>query len=154
MDVDPENSVEAIRAIDVVPTMLDTVCRVTGMGFAAVARVTDERWIACRVLDEIAFGLLPGGELVLETTICNEIRDSRQAVVIPDVVADDHYRNHHTPARYGFRSYISFPILLPGGQFFGTLCAIDPEPRNLDRPEVQNIFRMFADLIGFHLSLS
>jgi len=128
MDVDPESSVEAIRAIDVVPTILDTVCRMTGMGFAAVARVTDERWIACSILDEIAFGLLPGGELDLETTICNEIRDSRQAVVIPDVAADDHYRNHHTPVRYGFRSYISFPILLPGGQFFGTLCAIDPEP--------------------------
>lgn len=154
MDSDPANSVDAFRAIDGVPAMLDTVCRVTGMGFAAVARVTEERWIACSVLDEIAFGLEPGGELKIETTICHEIRQSRQAVVITDVSADEIYCNHHTPALYGFRSYISFPIFLRDGKFFGTLCAIDPEPRDLDRPEVHNIFRMFADLIGFHLGLS
>ena len=124
------------------------------MGFAAVACVTDRRWIACSVKDEIAFGLAPGGELELESTICHEIRQSQQAVVISDVAADPHYRTHHTPARYGFRSYISFPIILPGGRFFGTLCAIDPEPHDLARPEVQNAFRMFADLIGFHLDVS
>jgi signal transduction histidine kinase len=153
VDSDSASSVDAVRAIDVVPAILDTVCRVTGMGFAAVARVTDARWVACSVRDDIAFGLEPGGELKLETTICHEIRESRQAVVIPDVTADAVYRSHHTPALYGFRSYISFPILLPDGRFFGTLCAIDPEPRNLDRPEVRNSFRMFADLIGFHLGM-
>ena len=124
------------------------------MGFAAVACVTDTRWIACSVKDEIAFGLEPGGELDLESTICHEIRQNQQAVVISDVTADPHYCGHHTPARYGFRSYISFPIVLPGGKFFGTLCAIDPEPRDLARPEVYNSFRLFADLIGFHLDAS
>lgn len=130
------------------------MCRLTGMGFAAVACVSDTRWIACSVKDEIAFGLAPGSELELESTICHEIRQSQQAVVISDAAADPHYSGHHTPARYGFRSYISFPILLPGGRFFGTLCAIDPEPRDLERAEVQNAFRMFADLIGFHLDAS
>lgn len=153
MEIDPASSVEAVHAIDVVPAILDTICRVTGMGFAAIARVTGERWVACSVKDDIAFGLEPGGELRLETTICHEIRESRQAVIIPDVATDAVYRAHHTPALYGFRSYISFPILLPDGRFFGTLCAIDPGPRNLDRPEVHNIFRMFADLIGFHLDM-
>ena len=43
MGIDPASSVEAIRAIDVVPAILDTVCRVTGMGFAAIARVTGQR---------------------------------------------------------------------------------------------------------------
>jgi signal transduction histidine kinase len=151
MDIDPNRSVEAVSAIALVPAILDTVCRITGMGFAAVACVTDQRWIACSVQDEIAFGLTPGSELELESTICHEIRQSRVPVVIPDVGSDPHYCRHHTPAQYGFKSYISFPILLPGGQFFGTLCAIDPEPRNLDRDEVRNIFRMFAELIGFHL---
>lgn len=154
MDIAPNSSVAAVAAIELVPAMLDTVCRVTGMGFAAVARVTDKRWIACSVLDNIAFGLAPGGELKLETTICHEIRQSQQAVLIPDVDLDEIYCSHHTPALYGFRSYISFPIILPGGRFFGTLCAIDPEPRDLDRPEIHNIFRMFADLIGFHLDQS
>ena len=80
--------IDAISAIDAVPTILNVVCRVTGMGFAAVAHVTEERWICCAVQDEIQFGLLPGGELKVETTICHEIRQGREAVVI-DHVAED-----------------------------------------------------------------
>ncbi len=59
------------------------------MGFAAVARVTEGRWIACGVRDLIDFGLAPGGELKLESTICNEIRQSHEAVVI-DHVSEEH----------------------------------------------------------------
>ncbi|MGK6323712.1 ATP-binding protein [Sphingomonas sp. DT-51] len=146
--------IERIQAINVVPGILDTICRLTGMGFAAVARVTDSKWIACSVLDEIAFGLLPGGELKLETTICHEIRQDAQAVVISDVASDEVYCQHHTPPMYGFRSYISYPIMLPDGSFFGTLCAIDPQPRDLARPEIRNVFSMFAELIGFHLDVA
>jgi signal transduction histidine kinase len=52
---------------------------------------------------------------------------------------------------YGLQSYISMPIVLPNGEFFGTLCAIDPRPARLNRPEVIGMFRNFAQLIAFHL---
>jgi signal transduction histidine kinase len=146
-----ERDIAAIGRIDAVPTILDIICTTTGMGFAAVARVTEDRWIACSVRDDIAFGLKPGGQLKIETTICNEIRDHRDAVVIDHVAEHPVYRGHHTPAIYGFQSYISVPILLADGSFFGTLCAIDPRPVPLDTPQTLGMFRMFADLIGFHL---
>src|SRR6185312_7400651 len=133
------------------PTILDVVCRITGMGFAAVARVTSDRWIVCSVRDDIAFGLKPGDELKVETTICHEIRQSGEAVVIDHVGASEKYRAHHTPAMYGFESYISMPIFTRDGRFFGTLCAIDPRPARLENPEIVGVFRMFADLIAFHL---
>jgi signal transduction histidine kinase len=142
---------EAIGRIPAVPTILDVVCRTTGMGFAAVARVTEDRWIACNVKDDIAFGLQPGGELKIETTICNEIREHREPVIIENVAEDEAYCVHQTPAMYGFQSYISVPIVLPNGTFFGTLCAIDPRPRMLKTPEVIGMFRLFAELIAFHL---
>ena len=91
------------------------------MGFAAVARVTPDRWVACAVRDEIAFGLLPGGELDVKTTICDEIRDSGRAVIIDHVAEDEQFRSHHTPRMYGLQSYISMPIVLPSGAFFGPL---------------------------------
>ena len=143
--------IDAINAITAVPTILNVVCRTTGMGFAAVARVTDDKWIACSVRDEINFGLVPGGELKLETTICHEIRQSGQGVVIDHVATDDLFCNHHTPAFYGFQSYISMPIILRDGTFFGTLCAIDPRPAKLNNPEIIGMFRLYADLISFHL---
>jgi signal transduction histidine kinase len=144
-------SVKAISEITAVPTILEVVCKTTGMGFAAVARVTEDRWIACGVRDGIAFGLQPGGELKIETTICHEIRQHRHAVIIDHVEKDPLFSAHHTPAMYGLQSYISMPITLPDGTFFGTLCAIDREPRKLNTPEIVGMFTLFADLIAFHL---
>ena len=66
---DIEADLAAVARIDAVPAILEVVCRTTGMGFAAVARVTEDRWVACVVRDQIGFGLGPGGELEVETTI-------------------------------------------------------------------------------------
>jgi len=151
MSHDYQADVDAVSRIPAVPTILDVVCRTTGMGFAAVARVTEDRWIACSVKDDIAFGLAPGGELEVETTICHEIRQSRQPVIIDDVAEDPDYCNHHTPALYGIKSYISMPIVLMDGTFFGTLCAIDQKPAKLRNPGVVGMFKLFADMIAYHL---
>jgi signal transduction histidine kinase len=127
------------------------VCRVTGLGFSAVARVTEDRWIACAVRDEIEFGLQPGGELKVVTTICCEIRDSGRLVAIDHASQDEVYCHHPTPQMYGFQSYISVPIQLPGGELFGTLCAIDPKPARVNTPETIGMFTLFANLIALHL---
>jgi signal transduction histidine kinase len=137
--------------IDAVPKLLEVVCRTTGMGFAAVARVTEDRWVACAVRDEIDFGLEPGGELDVVTTICDEIRDTGRAVIIDHVAEDEAFCGHPTPAMYGFQSYISVPIT-HDGVFFGTLCAIDPKPAKLKGTPVVPIFELFAELIGAHLA--
>lgn len=44
---DCQDDIDKVQRITAVPTILDVVCRATGMGFAAIARVTDNRWIAC-----------------------------------------------------------------------------------------------------------
>jgi len=143
--------IERISGIAAVPTMLDVVLRMTGMGFAAVARVTENHWVACHVLDPLGFGLKPGDELPIESTLCNEIRDHRQTIVFDDAAEDPHYRDHHTPRIYGLRSYISEPIILGNGAFWGTLCAIDPNPAKVKSPEVLGAFKLFAELIAYHL---
>jgi signal transduction histidine kinase len=142
---------EAVRQIPIVPSMLETICQITGMGFAAVARVTEDRWLACSVRDEVQFGLEAGGELEVETTLCNEIRAHRQPIVIDNVSEDPSYKEHHTPKIYGLQSYISIPVTLKDGSFFGTLCAIDSKPARVNNPKVINTFKMFAELLAFHL---
>ncbi len=151
MVTDYQADIDAIQAISAVPNILDVVCRTTKMGFAAVARVTEDRWIACQVLDNVHFGLPAGGELKIETTICNEIRDHREVVVFDDVATDPKYCNHHTPRTYGLQSYISVPIILADGSFFGTLCAIDSKPAKINNPETIGTFVLFAQLIAHHL---
>jgi signal transduction histidine kinase len=151
MSTDFGADIAAVQGIAAVPRILEVICRSTGMGFAAVARVTEQRWICCAVRDEIAFGLAPGSELEIETTICHEIRQSGEPVIIDSVVDDMAYCGHHTPAQYGFQSYISMPIVLADGTFFGTLCAIDPRPARLNTPHTVGMFKLFAELIATHL---
>ncbi|ASJ75536.1 GAF domain-containing sensor histidine kinase [Granulosicoccus antarcticus] len=151
MSVLPEQllrDVELVESVHVVPTILDIVCRSTNMRFAVVSRVTDSHWVACSVQDELEFGLVSGQELALETTFCHSVRQLSKNVIIDHVDQDSLYCNHPIPAQYGFQSYISVPIALGDGSFFGTLCALDPEPRRVNRAETVQMFELFAGLIG------
>lgn len=114
--------------------ILGEVCALTGMGFAAVAYVSEERWIACQIEDRIEFGLDPGGELEIKKTICDDIRRCGQPILIDNSGIDPDWWSHPVPVLYGFKSYVSLPILVDGS-FFGTLCAIDPAPRDLPLAE-------------------
>jgi signal transduction histidine kinase len=151
MKFDAAREVGMFDEIPAIPSILDVVCRATGMGFAAVARVSEDRWIACRVLDNIDFGLEAGGELKVETTLCHDVRQSCNPVVIDNVAEDEVYCGHPTARMYGFQSYISVPIILANGSFFGTLCAIDPKPAQLKKPDILGMFKLFAELIAFHI---
>lgn len=141
-----------IEKISIVPNLLNVICQTTGMGFAAIARVTEDRWITCSAVDNLQFGLKPGDELQVKTTICDEIRQNPKAVIIDNVSEDPDYHNHHTPIMYNLQSYISVPIIRQDGSFFGTLCAIDPKPNKLKDFKVSEMFNLFAELIAFHLT--
>ena len=154
MTIDIKAEVDAVQQIGAVPKILDVVGRMTGMGFVAIARVTSRQWVCCAVRDKINFGLREGGELQVETTICNEIRQHGNTVVIDDVQTDGTFCNHPTPAMYGFRSYISAPIILSDGTIWGTLCAIDPKPRELGKPEIIGSFQLLSELIAVQLELN
>lgn len=127
------------------------VCRTTGLGFAAIARVTEDKWITCSVNDSLSFGLAPGDELPIQTTICNEVRANDLPVFIDNVEKDAKYFNHPVPALYKFQSYVSVPIYRKDKSFFGTLCALDPKPAKVSTEEIKGMFSLFAELISFHL---
>ncbi|MGH6612498.1 MAG: GAF domain-containing protein, partial [Burkholderiaceae bacterium] len=143
--------IERIGRIEAVPTLLRVLCQITGMGFAAVARVTDDSWTACAVQDDIQFGLGPGGQLDVHTTLCKEVREARTPIVIDHASADRVYCNHHTPKLYSIESYVSVPIMLGDGSYFGNLCAIDPRPAKVSEPKIVNTFVLFAQLIALEL---
>ncbi len=140
--------VAAIGRISAIPTLLKLICQNTSMRFAAVARVTDGTWTACAVEDSIAFGLKPGDQLELKTTLCRESRALRQPIVIDHASRDPKYCEHHTPRTYNIESYISVPIIFSNDDYFGNLCAIDPKPALVSDVRVIAMFEAFAKLIA------
>jgi GAF domain-containing protein len=143
--------VAALGRTRAVPVLLRVPCDTTGMGFAVVARVTSGTWTACAVRDDIGFGLKPGDALDIDTTLCKEVRSTRMPIVIDHASEDLAYRGHRTVGLYAIESYVSVPIVLGDGSYFGNLCAIDPHPANVSEPRVQPLFARFAELIAQQL---
>lgn len=144
--------VTEVQAIKAVPDILETLADLTGLGFICVAHVTATTWTACAILDRLDFGLQPGDPVDVTTTLCEDVRDTGQAIVIDSVEDSDRYRDHQTPAMYGFRSYFSMPLFRPGGAYFGTLCGLDLAPASLSNKTTVTTMRLFAELISKQLA--
>ena len=148
---DIARDIAAVSRLQAVPTLLEVLCETTGMRFAAVARVTERTWTACAVKDDIQFGLKPGGQLDLESTLCIESKRANEPIVIEHASTDARYCHHHTPKIYHIESYVSVPIVLANGRYFGNLCAIDPAPARVADPKIIGMFKRFAALIALQL---
>ncbi|HEY4339444.1 MAG TPA: GAF domain-containing sensor histidine kinase [Steroidobacteraceae bacterium] len=148
---DIARDVSAVARIEPLPTILEVLCDLTGMRFAAVARVTETSWTACAIKDSISFGLPVGGQLPVQTTLCLEAKHRGEPIAINSASTDPEYCNHDTPRLYKIESYVSVPIILRSGRYFGNLCAIDPEPADVNNPKVIGIFTRFASLIALAL---
>src|SRR5690606_16615716 len=146
-----QSDIDAIQSIESVPTILETVSAITGLRFVCIARVTRDSWTTCAVLDKLGFGLKVGDGLDVASTLCDEVRDTEKAIVIDKVSEDALYCNHHTPRMYGFESYISIPVYRPSGEYFGTLCGLDPLPAKLKNTAVISSMSMFAQLLSMQL---
>lgn len=144
-------AVAAIQRIAAVPSILEVICRVSGLGFAAIAWISDDRWVACAVRDEISYGLKVGTELDLHTSIGDRIGSHMQPAVIENVTKDPIFHNHGAPKLYGFQSYISVPIVRSSGELFGTLGAIARGPVKLANSAAITAFNLFAQLIALEL---
>jgi len=145
--------VAAVANLSIVPKLLEILCNVTSMRFAAVARVSDLSWVACAVKDDINFGLKAGGQLDLKSTLCFESRAARAPIAIDQASTDPRYRDHPVPRMYEIESYVSMPIVFSGGRYFGNLCALDPAPAKVSDARTLAIFGGFAQLIGAQLEI-
>nr|WP_211162817.1 GAF domain-containing sensor histidine kinase [Alteromonas ponticola] len=124
---------------------------ITGLRFICIARVTESNWTMCAVLDLVNFNLSPGDELEIHTTFCQQVRRSSKPIVIDNVQEDEIYCDNPIPKMYQFESYFSYPIYDNKGNFFGTLCGLDPSPAKLKNPAVESQIAAFSDLLSRQL---
>lgn len=139
---------EAVAKIPGIPPILKLLRDQTGMRFVGIARVTPDRWITCAALDEGGYGLVPGDELDVHTTICKAQLNLPKTIVFDDAEADPVYRSHPAPQLYGFRSHMSSAIHLQDGSYFGSLCVLDPDPVVVTNERNIGMLEGMAALIG------
>lgn len=145
---DFQNDIELMAKSQIIGTILQTVVLATRMRFAGVARVTEDRWVACRTVDDLNFGIREGDEIEINSTFCRTVRQTSEMIIFSDAAAEAAYRNHPVATAFGIVSYASVPIFRGDGSFFGTLCAIDTEPRDIKNDRTIETLKMLADLVG------
>ena len=154
MSMKAPDDISVIQTIDAIPHIMEMLADLTGLRFICVARVTKQEWTMCSVLDRIEFNLNPGDKLDIKTTFCNAVRISQQPVIIEHASEDAEFKQSPIPAMYGFESYFSFPIYDVDGNFFGTICGLDPRPAILKTGRITNQISSFAALISRQIKMN
>lgn len=144
------DDVEAINRLDAVATVLTLLRQITGLRVALVARVDDDSWTACAIVDGMGLGIRPGDHLDVSTTFCNVVRTTAEPLVIEHASLDDRFVSHPAWSMYGVESYIAVPLNRRNGTPFGVLCALDPDPMPLDEHQGQ-VLELMASLIAFEM---
>ena len=90
--------------------------------------------------------LLPGSGLYCETVI-----KTRQMLLVPNALQDEKWRNN-PDIKLGMISYLGYPIFLPQGEVFGTICVLDIKG-NTYSETYKKLLLQFKELIEAHLEL-
>jgi GAF domain-containing protein len=82
---------------------------------------------------------------------CEKVIKTKNKLLIPDALADVNWKNNPDVKR-NMISYLGFPILLPDGRPFGTLCVLDNK-RNEYSKIIEQLMLKFCSMIESHLEL-
>jgi PAS domain S-box-containing protein len=78
--------------------------------------------------------------------LCLERKD---IVVIKDVLEYEEYATNPVVTGYPYvRFYAGVPLISPDGQILGTLCAIDPSPRELNQQQIEALLALARQVIS------
>ncbi|WPY96560.1 GAF domain-containing sensor histidine kinase (plasmid) [Limimaricola variabilis] len=146
-----DNDFDAVLRLPSTCRILKTVCAMTGLRFAAIARSTSKGLVICACVDEIGFGLTVGDMIAFGEAPCPGLSNQDLLVAESDGSSPGRDRSGWILAGHRIESYLSVPISCRNGGLFGTLCGFDTEPRRIDTPAVRETAALFADLISAQL---
>ena len=145
-----QNDVTVLSRIDAVMTILKTLSDITDLRYSLVARLNEDSWTACAIYDNMNFGLAPGDELELRTTYCNTIRERDAPLLVRHASREAEFQNHPALKNYAVESYIGVPLYRQNGEYFGVLCALDLEPKDISEKNI-GVFTLMAKLVAHEL---
>ena len=82
---------------------------------------------------------------------CETVINTNEKLLIPNALTDEKWKNN-PDVKLNMISYLGFPILLPGGKPFGTICVLDNK-ENAYSDTYENLIRNFREIIQSQLEL-
>ncbi len=110
-----------------------------GFRLAMMTRVSGEDWIVLNAADG-GYGVKAGDVYTWSDSFCSRMVAGYGPMISANVGAVPVYQEAPVADTLDIACYLGIPICRSDGSLFGTICAIDPEPRNevieADLPEI------------------
>jgi hypothetical protein len=82
---------------------------------------------------------------------CERVIATQDRLLVPDALADPEWKDN-PDVRLNMISYLGFPIRLPNGEPFGTICVLDRK-RNEYSANLERLMQKFRGLIESHIEI-
>ncbi|MBW1814817.1 MAG: GAF domain-containing protein [Deltaproteobacteria bacterium] len=82
---------------------------------------------------------------------CETVINTNDKLLVPNALTDEKWKNN-PDIKLDMISYLGFPILLPNGKPFGTICVLDNK-ENAYSKTYESLIINFRDIIQVHLEL-
>jgi diguanylate cyclase (GGDEF)-like protein len=112
-----------------------------------ITRVEGEDWIILQTEDH-AYNVHAGQVFNWADSFCSQMVLGNGPKIAP--ISDDvpAYRQAPIAQQLKIKAYIGQPLTKEDGSLFGTLCAIDPEPKSESLKEEQSLIELLGDLLS------
>lgn len=139
--------------LEAADAMLEFLHDGADMALWMVNKVEDSDWVAFAVRDR-HYGFERGARGVWADSLCARMANGAGPYIAPDLAQCEGYRDAPVVAAYGIGSYAGHPILDQAGHLFGTLCAVDPQPRAIDQARLLPRLALAARVLSTYITLN
>ncbi|MGY6554698.1 MAG: diguanylate cyclase domain-containing protein [Wenzhouxiangella sp.] len=117
-----------------------------------ITRVIGDDWILLKV-DDRGYGVKADTVLRWHDSFCSRMVRNEGPRFSPRVSEVPAYLEAPVGRVLPIGAYIGIPLRLPGGELFGTLCGIDPEPQPALEPEQRQTVELLGQLVSSFVAL-
>jgi len=132
--------------------ILDILSRISGAKSAAITKIDFPSIDVMKVNAASYLPLNEGMSTKLMNHYCEEVFNSQDTVLVTNALKEERWRNA-PETDYGLVSYLGYPLFLPSGEMFGTLC-IHNDKETVYSQEIFNLMHQFKKVIEGHFTMA
>ncbi|MEY8000931.1 diguanylate cyclase [Clostridium sp. Mt-5] len=134
-------------------SIVDLISRIAGVRAALIMRVQDgeiEVFVASETKNN-PYRLGNKEHLIGSGLYCERVINKGKMLLVPNASKSNEWRNN-PDMKYNMKCYLGFPIRLPNGDFFGTICMLDDKENNFSQ-DMKDFMEKMRNLIEAYLNL-
>lgn len=134
-------------------SIIDLIARLAGVRAALIMRVQDDEievFVASKTKNN---PYIPGNkEHIIDSGLyCETVINKGKMLLVPNASKSDEWRDN-PDMKYNMKCYLGFPIRLPNGNLFGTICMLDDKENNFSH-DTKDFMEKMRNLIESYLNM-